>query len=45
MKEILQKIKAEAMDALSSSQADLEEIRIKYLGKKGELTQVLRGMG
>lgn len=45
MKEILQKIKAEAMDALSSSQADLEEIRIKYLGKKGDLTQVLRGMG
>ncbi len=25
--------------------ADLEQIRVKYLGKKGELTQVLRGMG
>ena len=24
---------------------DLEKIRVKYLGKKGELTEVLRGMG
>jgi len=24
---------------------DLEKVRIKYLGKKGELTEVLRGMG
>ncbi len=23
----------------------LEEIRVKYLGKKGELTTILRGMG
>lgn len=45
MKDILQKIRAEAMDALVASGADLEEIRIRYLGKKGELTQVLRGMG
>lgn len=45
MKEILQKIKADAMEALSSPAADLEAIRIKYLGKKGELTGVLRGMG
>jgi len=45
MKEILQKIKAEAMEALGNPAADLEEIRIKYLGKKGELTGVLRGMG
>lgn len=45
MKETLQKIKAEAMEALSDASANLEELRIKYLGKKGELTQVLRGMG
>ncbi len=45
MKDILQKIRTEAMDALVASGADLEEIRIRYLGKKGELTQVLRGMG
>ena len=45
MKEILQRIRDEAKEALASSAADLEAIRIKYLGKKGELTGVLRGMG
>ena len=45
MKDILQKIRNEAIESLSSSGADLEGIRIKYLGKKGELTAVLRGMG
>ena len=45
MKELLQKIKAEALEAIAAPAADLEEIRVKYLGKKGELTQVLRGMG
>ncbi len=45
MKEILEKIKAEAIEALSQSGVDLEALRIKYLGKKGELTAVLRGMG
>lgn len=29
----------------SSSLEDLNELRIKYMGKKGELTGVLRGMG
>ncbi len=45
MKETLKKIKAEALAALSSEDCNLEEIRIKYLGKKGELTSVLRMMG
>ena len=45
MKEKLQKIKEEALSAISSENADLEQIRIQYLGKKGELTAVLRGMG
>ncbi len=45
MKERLQSIKAEALAAIDSEGADLEKIRIKYLGKKGELTAVLRGMG
>ena len=45
MKEILEKIRAEAAEALSQAGADLEALRIKYLGKKGELTAVLRGMG
>ncbi|NLW07333.1 MAG: phenylalanine--tRNA ligase subunit alpha [Clostridia bacterium] len=31
--------------AAASSSEELESLRVKYLGKKGELTQVLRGMG
>lgn len=45
MKETLQKIKEEALAALSAADADIEALRIRYLGKKGELTAVLRGMG
>ena len=45
MKEKLQKIKDDALLAISAENADLEQIRIQYLGKKGELTAVLRGMG
>ena len=45
MKETLLKIKEEALGALCVPDADLEAIRIRYLGKKGELTAVLRGMG
>ena len=45
MKEKLQKIKEDALLAISAENADLEQIRIQYLGKKGELTSVLRGMG
>lgn len=44
MKEKLQKIKVDALSAIAAD-ADLEQIRIQYLGKKGELTAVLRGMG
>ena len=45
MRETLSRIKDEALAALQAENADLEQIRIKYLGKKGELTAVLRGMG
>ena len=45
MKETLNRIKEEALSALSVADCNLEEIRIKYLGKKGELTSVLRMMG
>ena len=45
MKEKLQSIKAQALAAIETDGADLEQIRIQYLGKKGELTAVLRGMG
>lgn len=46
MKEKLEQIKAEALKQIESSDAleKLNEIRINYLGKKGELTAVLKGM-
>ena len=45
MKEKINIIREAALSAISEENAGLEQIRIKYLGKKGELTSVLRGMG
>ena len=45
MEELLEKIKAAALSELARSDADLESLRVRFLGKKGELTAVLRGMG
>ena len=47
MKEQLAKIRAEALSAFESVKdpAALDELRVKYLGKKGELTAVLKQMG
>ena len=47
MKQQLLNIDAEAKKALEgiNTAAELEEIRIKYLGKKGELTAILKQMG
>ena len=45
MKEKLEQIRTAAKEQLDSAHADLEAIRIRFLGKKGELTSVLRGMG
>jgi phenylalanyl-tRNA synthetase alpha chain len=47
MKEQLNRIKEQARGELNKivSQDELENIRLKFLGKKGELTSVLRGMG
>ena len=47
MKEQLAKIRTEALAALESVKdaAALDELRVKYLGKKGELTAVLKQMG
>ncbi|MGM9661524.1 MAG: phenylalanine--tRNA ligase subunit alpha [Oscillospiraceae bacterium] len=47
MKEQLAKIRAEALSALerAADSAELDELRVKYLGKKGELTAVLKQMG
>ena len=46
MKEKLEQIRAEALRQIESSDAleKLNEIRVSYLGKKGELTAVLKGM-
>ncbi len=47
MKEQLEKIRqaaAQALDAVETGEA-LESVRVRFLGKKGELTAVLRGMG
>ena len=45
MKEKLEQIRQSAIEQLNEPHADLEAIRIRFLGKKGELTAVLRGMG
>ena len=47
MKEKLEAIKVAALEELKEAaiKTELENIRVKYLGKKGELTQILRGMG
>ena len=46
MKEQLERIKAEALAKIEASDAleKLNEIRVAYLGKKGELTSVLKSM-
>ena len=47
MKEQIKEIKQKALEEISKAQdlKKLNDLRIKYLGKKGELTAVLRGMG
>ena len=47
MKEQIEKIKKNSLQEISNCQEEklLNELRVKYLGKKGELTTVLRGMG
>ena len=46
MKERLEKIRAAAIEAMSSADglSALNDVRVAYLGKKGELTAVLKGM-
>ena len=47
MKEQLEAIRKGALESIAGTQAaaDLEALRVKYLGKKGELTAVLKQMG
>ncbi|NLC44629.1 MAG: phenylalanine--tRNA ligase subunit alpha, partial [Clostridiales bacterium] len=47
MREKLEQLKIKAMETLEglNDLGQLEEFRVKFMGKKGELTQVLRGMG
>lgn len=46
MKEQLEKIREEALKQIAASEAleKLNDIRVAYLGKKGELTNLLKGM-
>lgn len=47
MKEKLKSIEEKALEVIKEAKTSdaLEELRIKYLGKKGELTSILRSMG
>ena len=47
MKEQIASIKEKSIKEISESKdlKELNELRVKYLGKKGELTLILRGMG
>jgi phenylalanyl-tRNA synthetase alpha chain len=42
----IEKIRVEATEAIvdAGTSAELEELRVKYLGRKAELTQILRGI-
>lgn len=47
MEQVICQIKEKFMSdlKLAETQEELQNIKVKYLGKKGELTRVLRGMG
>ncbi|WCK53748.1 phenylalanine--tRNA ligase subunit alpha [Aneurinibacillus sp. Ricciae_BoGa-3] len=47
MRERLEEVKNQALAELESVQesSQVQELRVKYLGKKGRLTEILRGMG
>ena len=47
MEQELQRLKAEALEAIkgAADQQALQDIRVKYLGKKGEVTALLKGLG
>ena len=47
MKDQIEQIRKNALEEIGKAvdAKELDEVRVKYLGKKGELTAVLRGMG
>ena len=47
LKDQLKAMQAAALEAVAAAQsnADLEALRVKYLGKKGEVTAILKQMG
>lgn len=48
MEKKIEELRAAASEAITQTAqtlSDLNDIRVKYLGKKGELTSILRGMG
>ena len=47
MEQELQRIKEEALSAIKSASDEqaLQDVRVKYLGKKGEITALLKGLG
>lgn len=47
MKEQIQKLESDALDAIERAKTndELEKIRLQYFGKKGEITQILKGLG
>ena len=47
MKEQIENLKNQALEEIAKSESskELNDLRVKYLGKKGELTLILRGMG
>ena len=47
MEQELQRIKEEALSAIQSASDEqaLQDVRVKYLGKKGEVTALLKGLG
>ncbi|WP_067843366.1 phenylalanine--tRNA ligase subunit alpha [Amphibacillus sediminis] len=47
MKERLQELEQEALNQVEQAKtlADLDKVRVAFLGKKGPITEVLRGMG
>ena len=47
MEQELQRIKEVALTAIkaATNQQALQDVRVKYLGKKGEVTALLKGLG